>query len=215
MGFLVSLAIHVLIAVSLLFFADNQNDKPEELTVELISSPTSRSSRNMQASQASTVGLSQKKRVLRVVVSPELLEPFENTGSKEKNDTALGEGESKQATELFIGESDVDSILKGRPPMSAMEKYLVEVRNQISQFQKYPSPSRAFREEGIVKIRLTINRIGSLIKIELVEPSPYKRLNDAAMRAATSAAPFAAFPAEIDFDSWKISLPVRFVLVKN
>lgn len=111
-----------------------------------------------------------------------------------------------------IGESDLELSLQGNAPTTKEAQYLAEVRTKIASHQKYPAPSRAFREEGVVKIRLTINRSGSVLKIELIEECPHKRLNDAAMTAVTRAAPFQSFPEGIDFEIWKITLPVRFVL---
>jgi protein TonB len=116
---------------------------------------------------------------------------------------------------VAIGESDIESSLRGRAPVNETERYLAEIRDQIARQQTYPAPSRSFREEGTVRIRLTLNRSGSVVKIELMEASPYKRLNDAAMRAATKASPFRPFPDEVKFETWKVTLPVRFTLAQN
>lgn len=114
-----------------------------------------------------------------------------------------------------IGESEIDSGFIGRVPANAAEAYLADLREQIARQQIYPSPSKAFREEGTVKIRLTVHRSGSIVQAELIEPSPYKRLNDAAISAATRAAPFKVFPPDVDYANWKITLPVRFSLARN
>lgn len=123
--------------------------------------------------------------------------------------------EPSQKSEVAIGESDVESSLPGRAPKDEAERYLAEIRDRIASQQTYPISSKSFREEGIVRIRLTLSRSGSLVKIELIDESPYKRLNDAAMRAATRASPFRSFPQEVKFETWRITLPVRFTLAQN
>ncbi|NJM10090.1 MAG: energy transducer TonB [Bdellovibrionaceae bacterium] len=72
-----------------------------------------------------------------------------------------------------------------------------------------------FGEQGKVKLLLTIRRNGALTKVEIIERTAFERLNTAAMTAATSAAPFRAFPSEVPFGLWKITLPVHFQLSQN
>jgi TonB family protein len=110
------------------------------------------------------------------------------------------------------GESEIGSDPNARPPKSETEKYLVLLKSRVNEFQKYPRQSKVFKEEGLVKIRMTINRDGQLTKLELVQSSGHSRLNDAAMKAVSDAAPFSKFPDEVTFQTWKIIVPIRFVL---
>lgn len=52
---------------------------------------------------------------------------------------------------------------------------------------EYPSASRRFREQGRVVLRVLVGADGQAERIELVEPSAFKRLNDAAIEAARRA----------------------------
>lgn len=111
-----------------------------------------------------------------------------------------------------VGESDIESELKGRVPANDKERYLAEIRQKIARFQNYPRSSRVLNEQGSVKLLLTIQRNGSLTKVELVRGTPFERLNTAAMTAATEAGPFKEFPAEVKYASWRITLPIHFSL---
>lgn len=109
-------------------------------------------------------------------------------------------------------ETDVEAGLRGRAAKNDTEKYLAELRDLIARHQIYPAASRHFREEGVVQLRLLILKDGSLQKVEMSEASKYPRLNNAALKAASRAAPFKGFPAEVRQESWWITLPVRFSL---
>ena len=52
---------------------------------------------------------------------------------------------------------------------------------------EYPTMSRRFGEQGRVVVRVLINSRGQAERVELQEPSPYRRLNDAALKAAQEA----------------------------
>jgi TonB family protein len=128
------------------------------------------------------------------------------------------EGVSEQSVsnqDVDVGESDIESSLGGRPPATEAERYLAEVREQVSKKQIYPPQSKLFREQGTVRICLTLDRSGSIVKVEMIEASPFKRINEAALKAVTSVAQFRPFPDEVGFNTWKISLPIRFSLTQS
>lgn len=118
---------------------------------------------------------------------------------------------SKEEAKTFR-ETDIEAVLRGRAPKNETEKYLAELRDQIARQQVYPVASRSFREEGVVQLRLLVLKDGRLQKIEILEASQYPRLDKAALTAVSRAAPFKEFPAEVNQDLWRITLPVRFSL---
>lgn len=137
--------------------------------------------------------------------------PQAKVSNPSKQDANLVGQKHERVTES--GESDLRSDSgAGREPHNAVEAYLAHVRQHIEMQNYYPAASRSLGEEGLVVIRLTLSRNGSIEKIELIDGCPYRRLNDAAMKAAARAGPFGAFPGEINFNEWKITLPIRFDL---
>lgn len=199
LSFIYSFAIHGVVALTLIFSGPATPDEPNEILVNLISS---------NDAPLKTQGSS---------LAPQQKRPTKQSSKLHSKDkTSVDKiAEEPQKADLAMGESDVEASPQGRAPDTVAERYLAEIRDQISQQQTYPAVSRSFREEGTVRIRLTLNRSGSIVKIELIEGSPFKRLNDAAMRAAARAAPFKPFPTEIGFETWQVSLPVRFTLARN
>jgi protein TonB len=113
---------------------------------------------------------------------------------------------------VVVGQSDLRELPMGRAPQNSHEAYLAHLRHLIAHQQVYPVVSRRMGEEGVVVVRLTLNRAGQLTHMELAEPSPFRRLNEAAMHAASSAGPFGVFPDDVTFQTWQITIPIRFTL---
>ncbi|MFN8845461.1 MAG: TonB family protein [Bdellovibrionales bacterium] len=200
---LTSLAVHLFFCVLLIksdWFFNSEVNEPAPVSIELISDDNSR----LESLRSKTVVAIQKSKKLQNIQSQikgsPKIEPIKELST---NDTS----------KRYMGESEIGSGLDvGLSQLSEKEKYLVLLRNKINKIQTYPRQSKIFKEEGLVKIRMTINRNGDLMKLELVESSSFTRLNEAAMKAALEAAPFAKFPEEVDYQNWRIVVPIRFVL---
>ena len=124
---------------------------------------------------------------------------------------ALAQNQASDARRM--GETTISlENFEGREPRNATEEYLAHLRQHVRENNHYPTLSRRLGEEGVVVLRLTLNRNGSLMKLEVVQQCPYHRLNDAAFEGVTRAAPFGEFPAELPFEQWRITMPVRFQL---
>lgn len=203
MAFVCSSALHASLAASLLFSDSTIKKNTQDISVDLVTLEDF----NPNAQNRAHVPRQKRQDKAAKETIPNETSAIADS-RKDNTDKDL-------KAEVAVGESNIESSFRGRPPNNETERYLSEIRDQIARQQIYPTPSRSFREEGTVRIRLTLNRSGSVVKIELMEASLYKRLNDAAMRAATKAAPFKPFPTEVRFETWKITLPIRFTLAKN
>lgn len=185
----VSALLHMIVFILLFVYSDSSNkqdyDKVSIITINSVKSG------DKVKNSVKTINSENKKTIIK-----------ENTVEK-------------VSEEKNIGNSDVESILHARAPQNESERYLLELRNQIAEQQIYPLASKALGEEGSVKIRLTLKKNGDLIKIEVFDPSPFARLNDAAIKAVSRAAPFKPFPLEVSFDLWQITLPIRYTLSKS
>jgi TonB family protein len=202
-AFAASFFLHVFLAMIFIFTNTITKDKPDEVSIDIVTM------HKFDSDSKNTELIPQQK------VRKDLVKKITSTApSAMRESKKHGSDKETLKPHVPIGASDIESSLHGRAPRNETEKYLVSVRDQVARQQTYPAPSRAFREQGTVKIRITLNRSGSVIKIELMEESPYKRLNDAAMKAATRAAPFGPFPDEVKFETWKITLPIRFTLAQ-
>lgn len=108
--------------------------------------------------------------------------------------------------------TNTQEAASGKITGDAQAQYLSQIHELVRRQQTYPPLSKQLKEQGLVRLQLTIASSGSLQKVELLEASPFKRLNDAAMKAVTRAAPFQPFPLEMTSAFWKITIPVKFTL---
>jgi TonB family protein len=187
-----SLTIHAIIGIPLLFpFALRQQAAP--MVIEFVSAPDEND------------GARRNSHLKKLKASPP---------PKESRIQAAPSADTipQPAMTDLTGESDIESELQDRAPTTDKERYLAEIRRKIAIRQNYPRLSRVLNEQGSVKLLLTIQRNGSLTKVELVRGTPFERLNTAAMTAATEAGPFKEFPAEVKYASWRITLPIHFSL---
>ena len=94
----------------------------------------------------------------------------------------------------------------------AEERYLTELLNAIAQHRFYPARARSKGQQGRVEVNLTILRSGEFKSIAVSKPSSYRTLNKASTRTLNRLRRFKPFPSDIDRDSWRISIPFRYVL---
>ncbi|MFC1719040.1 energy transducer TonB [Candidatus Poribacteria bacterium] len=101
--------------------------------------------------------------------------------------------------EMRIAADDND-ILKG---------FLIIVRSKIETEKKYPVSARSAGIEGRSGVRMTILSNGQLERAEVVDPSGYEILDNAALQSVRDASPFPPIPAEAGRD--KIGMLIYLV----
>ncbi|MDE2009526.1 MAG: TonB family protein [Candidatus Omnitrophica bacterium] len=97
--------------------------------------------------------------------------------------------------------------LKGLPAATA---YARMVQEKISRTLIYPRPVGGAELGGTVKLKLHILKDGSLDSIDVAQSSGSNVLDQDAMQAAKSAAPFAAFSPGMDQRELEFTVPIVF-----
>jgi len=72
--------------------------------------------------------------------------------------------------------------------------YLATIKSKILQIWKYPAKAYEKNEEGNVVVKMSINADGSLAGAILMSSSGYAELDDGALSAVQTAAPFESLP---------------------
>ena len=96
-------------------------------------------------------------------------------------------------------------------------KYLDDWRKKIEIVgnANYPSQARANGLSGTLILTVEINRNGTINDVGVINPSPHKLLNDAAVRFVRDASPFPPFPDEIDKDTDILVITRAFHFLRN
>lgn len=79
----------------------------------------------------------------------------------------------------------------------------------------YPVKARAEGLSGSLIVSVEINRNGTIAAVNIDKPSPHKILNDSALRFVRNAAPYPAFPDEIDPNTDILVITRAFHFSKN
>ncbi len=90
--------------------------------------------------------------------------------------------------------------------------YLATVRQIIEAHKRYPEASRRRQEEGTIYMQFTILRDGSIRLARIARPTPYGRLNKAAMQTIIEIGMFPPFPETLNSDSIAVNIPITYRL---
>lgn len=96
--------------------------------------------------------------------------------------------------------------------IAAKTQYTGGIVAKINKYKRYPRFSRRRHEEGVVKLKFTINRTGKVTSYQIVSSSGYPRLDKEVLRMLKKAQPFPPFPPEMTVNEITRSLPISFKL---
>jgi periplasmic protein TonB len=101
------------------------------------------------------------------------------------------------------------------PPSTAAQPgpppdYLARLSAKLERNKKYPSEARRQKIEGIVLIRFTIRRDGSVASCTLARSSGNALLDEEAVSLPERAGPFPPIPDEIAGEQLELTVPVTF-----
>lgn len=92
---------------------------------------------------------------------------------------------------------------------AAVESWRTQVRSRIVQAKRYPAAARARRDEGVVRVRITIAADGSLTTVDLVQSSGSDLLDGEGLAVMRRAAPY---PPPPDGVSGSVVVPLSYRL---
>ena len=98
-------------------------------------------------------------------------------------------------------------------PYMTREDYFGMVRIKIESKKKYPVSARKRQIEGAVEVGFVIENDGQISSVEVVAASRYPDLNQAALNAVKSAAPFPRLPSGLFSGPLKMTIKIMFELM--
>ena len=92
----------------------------------------------------------------------------------------------------------------------AVSRYTDQIAQKIYRNKIYPRISRKRHEQGIVKIEVTIDKKGNVIKTSLTKSSGFKRLDTAALKSIAKSSPFPPFLDTMNSSTYTIIIPISY-----
>ena len=110
--------------------------------------------------------------------------------------------------------SPAPSTSAGESPRAKKEKanYYAMVSAHLNQRKQYPTEARKAREQGVVKVRFTVDRAGAISSVSITGSSGHAILDQATLALMQRVAPLPAMPASMTQDKVTISLPIDYSL---
>lgn len=91
--------------------------------------------------------------------------------------------------------------------------YLSKIRSMIEQRKKYPRAAKRLRQQGVVHIKFTISRDGTIRHIALAKKSSYGKLDTAAIKILKRIGAFAPIPKELNERYLSLTVPIKYKIL--
>ena len=88
--------------------------------------------------------------------------------------------------------------------------YLQSIIRLISQKKSYPVIAQRRGQQGQVTLRLKLNRAGQVLSVEIINPSPYQELNEAALLTVKQISKYPEIPAELKDSTLVLKIPINY-----
>ena len=108
--------------------------------------------------------------------------------------------------------NEIDSDLYEQQQSTLRALYATSSTRRIRSMVKYPKRAQQLSQEGVIKVLVNVDRSGLIQSMQLMEPSRYKLLNKAALKAIEASGKLAAMPPALDDKSMDIVIPFSFKL---
>lgn len=92
------------------------------------------------------------------------------------------------------------------------QEYLKNLNHDINTQKHIPPQAFTRRAEGSVRLAISLDQNGKLLKVEVVEPSRYSMFNEQALEAVSNAQPFTPPPGELDADPFEFETTLYYDL---
>lgn len=115
------------------------------------------------------------------------------------------------STPIQRNEDKVQTLVSGNTK-EQIKSYQALLMAHLTQFKKYPQEAIIQKQEGVVKVRISIDENGNVLSKELKKSCPYAVLNDEVLSLFQRASPLPKPPKEILRNEEKISfvMPIEY-----
>ncbi|MBB6122400.1 energy transducer TonB [Sphingobium subterraneum] len=125
--------------------------------------------------------------------------------------------QSAPAATAPTGSTTSTSTTPGSDPKAkrAEADYFSLISAHLNRRKTYPTEAKKARQEGVVTVRFTVARDGSVSNISLRRGSGHELLDTATLQLLQRVAPLPRMPASMQRDSITLSLPIDYSLRTN
>ncbi|EGP7905751.1 energy transducer TonB [Campylobacter jejuni] len=170
-------------------------------------------SQDKNKKQDERIGLNSQDKNAVLKVQKKIEKQDENQAQKEianASENSKFKNESLSAP-LQSNEDKTQTIVSGNAK-EQVKSYQALLMAHLTKFKKYPQEAIMQKQEGVVRIRVSIDESGNVLSKELKKSCPYAALNDEALSLFKRASPLPKPPKEMLKNGDKISfvMPIDY-----
>ncbi|MCH8156653.1 MAG: energy transducer TonB [Nitrospinae bacterium] len=121
----------------------------------------------------------------------------------------LNESEIAGATD---NESETPNLFSALKTGKLRQGFMKRVWNRVAEVKYYPRTARKRGFEGRPVVSFTLGNKGQLLNLNLVQPSSYTLLNEAALETIRRGTPYPPIPEPLGQNSISFKLPISYIL---
>ncbi|ECO9631740.1 energy transducer TonB [Campylobacter jejuni] len=231
-GFVLSLILHTLVLMFFLFFYTQEKSSgvdfkqgAEFTSIMMVSElpigelkevsidQKKSNSQDKNKKQDERISLNSQDKNAVLKVQKKIEKQDENQAQKEianASENSKFKNESLSAP-LQSNEDKTQTIVSGNAK-EQVKSYQALLMAHLTKFKKYPQEAIMQKQEGVVRIRVSIDESGNVLSKELKKSCPYAALNDEALSLFKRASPLPKPPKEMLKNGDKISfvMPIDY-----
>lgn len=98
------------------------------------------------------------------------------------------------------------------PPPSVLAAFEARLMAHLERYKHYPRDAQFHHEQGVVRLRFTMDRAGHVLSAQIAQSSGYRDLDAEVLAMVERAAPLPPFPPQMPETQLELLLPIAFTL---
>lgn len=95
---------------------------------------------------------------------------------------------------------------------TAKAKYFTDIVKLIENNKKYPTMAKRLGQYGMVLVKLTLDKNGKIVELEVKDGVRFSSLREASLKAIESVGTFPSIPTEFGVDTISFNVPIKYQL---
>ncbi|GGD34413.1 hypothetical protein GCM10012288_05480 [Malaciobacter pacificus] len=153
-----------------------------------------------------------KKKIVKKKIEKKVEKPVEKPVKKPEPKKVF---EKEQVPQEVSQKAQKSEKINPKVLKAVENEYLLKLKRLIDKNKKYPKAAKRLNQTGKVYLSFTIGKNGEIKNVRISKNSIYSRLNKAAIEILTKIKKFEPIPKELNKNSWDITVPVAYQIVRS
>lgn len=126
------------------------------------------------------------------------------------NNNSLKDVLSSRSDDTFLPPSSEQESVSTTEALDAKTTYFSLITQIIYRNKRYPRQAYSLQQEGLVVVKLKLNKDGEILDLSVLDESPYKSLNQASLDTISAIHRFPPIPSELGVSELTLRVPIEY-----